>query len=94
MDDPTRRCENDTDKWKRVTRGSCSQARAPLFCPSNCSAGRSPRSPVAFLMRGRPLLPSLANLIQLEISPPLIDLLRYRNIQMPQHMLYFRLPQP
>jgi len=33
MDDPTRRCENDTDKWKRVTRGSCSQARAPLFCP-------------------------------------------------------------
>src|ERR1700720_4453931 len=32
MDDPTRRCENDTDKWKRVTRGPCSQARAPLFC--------------------------------------------------------------
>jgi hypothetical protein len=31
MDDPTRRCENDTDKWKRVTRGSCSQARAPFF---------------------------------------------------------------
>src|SRR6267143_430651 len=31
MDDPTRRCENDTDKWKRATRGSCSQARAPLF---------------------------------------------------------------
>jgi hypothetical protein len=33
MDDPTRRCENDTGKWKRATRGSCSQARAPLFCP-------------------------------------------------------------
>ena len=32
MDDPTRWCENDTDKWKRATRGSCSQARAPLFC--------------------------------------------------------------
>jgi hypothetical protein len=31
MDDPTRWCENDTDKWKRATRGSCSQARAPLF---------------------------------------------------------------
>jgi hypothetical protein len=35
MDDPTRRCENDTDKWKRVTRGPCSQARAPLYsCPT------------------------------------------------------------
>jgi hypothetical protein len=40
MDDPTRRCENDTDKWKRVTRGSCSQARAPLFCSLRLKVGQ------------------------------------------------------
>jgi hypothetical protein len=40
MDDPTRRCENDTDKWKRVTRGSCSQARAPLFCAASFRVGQ------------------------------------------------------
>src|SRR5882672_6454269 len=47
MDDPTRWCENDTDKWKRVTRGSCSQARAPLFCLSGLSGGHSRKSSTA-----------------------------------------------
>jgi len=42
MDDPTRRCENDTDKWKRATRGSCSQARAPFFCPSGTAISGCP----------------------------------------------------
>jgi hypothetical protein len=31
MDDPTRWCENDTNKWRRATRGPCSQARASFL---------------------------------------------------------------
>ncbi len=42
MDDPTRRCENDTDKWKRVTRarhsGLLFPSKGPTFLPTEPAA--------------------------------------------------------
>jgi hypothetical protein len=78
MDDPTRWCENDTDKWKRAIRGSCSQARAPFFYFSR---------PV-----GQPFLAVLTT-VKFLAEIRLINLPRYRDIQMPQNVLHFRIPQ-
>ena len=78
MDDPTRQCENDTDKWKRATRGSCSQARAPFFCPLKWDSHfwlSFRRSKASVKIRR------------------LINLPRHRNIQLPQNVLHFRTPQ-
>jgi hypothetical protein len=37
MDDPTRWCENDTNKWKRVTPGLLFPSKGPIFCSSRLS---------------------------------------------------------
>jgi hypothetical protein len=42
---------------------------------------------------GQPFLAVLLNPANPQEPAALIDLLRYRNIQVPQHMLYFRFPQ-
>ena len=106
MDDPTRRCENDTDKWKRATRGSCSQARAPLFCLPGLTIETHPILDNKWDGQvGRPGLPqsgiSASGTWAMPFdlsefhgeSPALIHLLGRRNVQLMQYVDYFGVPQ-
>ena len=42
MDDPTRWCENDTNKWKRVTPGLLFPSKGPTFLPARSHQERQP----------------------------------------------------
>src|ERR1700732_1354929 len=74
-------------------------SKGPTFLSAKLSAGRSPRpGPGSSRTALRPFLsvghPFLAVLFVLTRNPPtLINLPRHRYIQLPQHVLYFRIPQ-
>ena len=73
MDDPTRRCENDTDHGDALL-GALVPKQGPHFF-AHRTVARAESAQACGL------------------SYALIDLPRYRNIQMPQHVLHFRFPQ-
>jgi hypothetical protein len=53
MDDPTRRCENDTDSGSALLRGSCSQAR-PHFFSSHTAFRVDAIPPISSTEKARP----------------------------------------
>jgi hypothetical protein len=67
-------------------------SKGPIFLPAETVAQGGLRAALRlFSSVGQPFLAVL--FVFFTNPPPLINLPRHRDIQMPQHMLHFRIPQ-